>query len=373
MIARRLPGSPCWHLSEGMCQFILVNILTGTLLAACVQTPMAPSAPPQPPTVTPWPTPSDLTIARPYLSTSVWNTPLPVPARYDDFSDPMMETLTTGITSDPDQYTFPVYFADANTPRWDIPCRQTKCTIATGRPAFTTTRLIDVPIPTEARPSAGDDAQMIIIDLDTGAEYDLYHIQRTDVGWVVDNGSLYTVWGDGIPAPYTSRGAGVPYYAGLIRPWEIDQGRIEHALAFGYPHVAYDRCVFPASKTDGKSSLPYAIPEGARLQLDPSLTEADFDHLGLNRTGKIIARALQEYGMILIDVSGRPKVYAENLTDNPYATRQWTDPNLALTSVTIQNLPPDYFHVLALPPDYWQPIPNSPLHGNCHTFPSETQ
>ena len=40
--------------------------------------------------------------------------------------------------------------------------------------------------------------------------------------------------------------------------------------------------------------MDFAIPEGARLQLDPSLTEKDFDRMGLDRTGKIIAQGVAE-------------------------------------------------------------------------------
>jgi hypothetical protein len=150
-----------------------------------------------------------------------------------------------------------------------------------------------------------------------------------------------------------------------VRPWEITQGHIDHAIAFGYPFPARDRCVFPASKTDGDSDLPDAIPEGARLQLNPQLTEADFDRLGLDRTGKIIARALQKYGMILVDYSGRPKIYVENLADNPLARQAWSDPQLRLTDSTIEQIPYSSFRVLALPAAYWNPSLTGPTHGDC--------
>ena len=51
--------------------------------------------------------------------------------------------------------------------------------------------------------------------------------------------------------------------------------------------------------------------------VDPSLSESGLSAIGLDRTGMIIARALQKYGMILIDVSGRPKLYAENFPCRP--------------------------------------------------------
>ena len=155
----------------------------------------------------------------------------------------------------------------------------------------------------------------------------------------------------------------------LFVPGEIRQGRIEHALAFGYTEPAAEKCVFPASKTDGDSTIPFAIPEGARLQLDPSLTEADFDQMGLDRAGKIIARALQEYGMISVDHSGSLKIYVEDLINNPFTNEDWTDPDLQLTKEAIYGIPFTSFHVLELPPGYWEPSEDSVYHGQCLAFP----
>jgi len=311
----------------------------------------------------------------PYSKTSIWNTPIGPSPKIDPHSDEMIATIGFSdkgqITSDPAQYTFTVYFVDENTPRWDVPCMKYKCTVVSLGNTYKTEVLKDVPIPFDAKPSAGIDAQLIIIDRTTYAEYDFWQVERTETGWRVANGSVYNILWNGTPPRYGSRGAGVPYYAGLIRPWEISQGHIDHALAFGYPEVARNRCVFPATKTDGKSDFPYAIPEGARLQLDPTLTDVDFEMMGLSLTGKIIARALQEYGMFLIDVGGRPKIKAEDLENNPYATQQWSDPNLDLTSKTIAAIPYQYFRVLQLPPAYWNSNEISAFHRNCYKFSNE--
>ena len=307
---------------------------------------------------------------RPYTAASAWNTPIASNAVSDSRSREMVATIGQSgnggvITSDPAQYTFPVYFAAAGTPRYDVPCKVYRCTVVTASGTTTTSVLKGVPIPVGARPSAGTDAQMIIIDPATGAEYDLWQASFAGGGWSVSNASVYNVRWDGMPTRYGSRGAGVPYYAGLIRPWEIAAGRIDHAIAFAYPGSASRGCVWPASKTDGKNSGGSAIPEGARLQLDPRMTEADFTALGLDRTGKIIARALQRYGMILIDVSGRPKIYAENLSANPFTATSWSNANTKLTSSTISSLPYTAFRVLDLPDAYWTGG-TGPLHGSCN-------
>jgi hypothetical protein len=306
--------------------------------------------------------------ARPYGAGSAWNTPIAGGAVADPNSAQMIAGLGQhnggSITSDPEQYTFPVYFADAATPRYEVPCRVYRCTLVSAAGTSSTDVLHGVPIPAGARPSAGSDAQMIIIDPSTGTEWDVWQASFDGAGWSVSNGSVYNIYWDGMPSRYGSRGAGVPYYAGLVRPWEIAVGRIDHALAFGYPAAASGRCVWPASKTDGSTGGDSAIPEGARLQLDPNLTDADFAAMGLDRTGHIIARALQQYGMILIDVSGRPKIYAENLVVNPAAGFSWADPAIALSSTTISAIPHTAFRVLDLPDGYWSG--SGPLHGGCY-------
>lgn len=311
---------------------------------------------------------------RPYTAQSPWNTLIGPNPQYDPYSAEMIATIGMDgdgrITSDPDRYSYPVYYADESTPRWDIPCTRYICTVVTPGGVSTYEELKGVPIPADARSSVGTDGQMIIIDKINNTEYDLWQVVRTRNGWTISNGSVYNITWDGTPSRYGSRGAGVPYLAGLVRPFEIAQGKIEHALAFAYSYAAEDRCVFPASKTDGKSDLQYAIPQGARIQLDPSLTEADFDHLGLSLTGKIIARALQEYGMILIDNSGLPKIYAEDLKNNPFSRVQWTDRELNLNRTTIASLPYTSFRVIKLPEYYWSKDTHSPLHGKCFFDPA---
>ena len=317
-------------------------------------------------------TPIELRV--PYSKTSIWNTPIGSSPTYDVHSTEMIANLEHSnegrIITAGEDYNYPVYFADENTPRWDIPCLINECTIASSdQQVVRTDRVLDVPVPEGAQPGDDTDGRMIVIDTVTYTEYDLVHARRTAIGWEAGTVSIYNILWDATPVRHSSRGSGIPGYAGLLRPWEIRQGRIEHALAFGYTEPAAEKCVFPASKTDGDSEMPFAIPEGARLQLDPSLTEADFDRMGLDRAGKIIARALQEYGMILVDHSGSFKIYVEDLINNPFAREDWTDPDLNLTKESIYGISYTSFRVLELPPGYWEPSENTAHHGQCIAFP----
>jgi hypothetical protein len=66
--------------------------------------------------------------------------------------------------------------------------------------------------------------------------------------------------------------------------------------------------VWPALAADGYSTDPNAIPEGVRVQLDPSI---DVNSLPLSPGGKIIAKALQTYGAWLGDTGGATAIYAQ--------------------------------------------------------------
>ncbi len=308
------------------------------------------------------------TEQRPYSPDSVWNTPIGANPAIEPNSSTMIgrlgNTRTGGrIYSDTTQYTYPVYFADASTPRYDVPCRMYKCTVVNPDGSVVrVTTMTNVPIPTGAQVSSGTDAQMIVVDTTTGMEYGFYHGRWTSGGYETDGGYQYNVNWNGTPVPFGSRGAGVTYYAGLIRPWEIRAGEINHAIAFAYDIPRGTRCVYPATQTDGTSGDTYALPEGARLQLNPALTDADFNAWGLSATGKVVARALQRYGMILIDTGGSLKIMAENLSINPLTTESWD--SLGYTKNVIANIPYSQFRVLDLPDAYWNST-YSPNYGRC--------
>jgi hypothetical protein len=175
---------------------------------------------------------------------------------------------------------------------------------------------VKLPIPARAAPAAGGDAQIVIVDRSTGDEWGAWRVRRAGREWRAENGYHYNVRWSGVPPraadgmPFGSRGAGVPYLAGLVRPCEIARGRIDHALAFAYdaPSGAH---VYPATKSDGSGSGTGALPEGARLQLDPGLSARRIRGWGCRGACLVVARALQRYGMYVIDNSGRPKVLFE--------------------------------------------------------------
>jgi hypothetical protein len=278
--------------------------------------------------------------SRPYSSTSPWNTPIGPRPDVHPQSDLLTTSLRGALTSDPTQYTYPVYEAAPETVPRQVVISGWFSNV-TGATTISNQRggTVTVRVPDDAQPAAGSDGQLIVLDPRSGDEWGFWQAaRRVDGSWSAVNGYHYdTGWSAVPPRGFVSRGAGVPYLAGLIRPCEIARGVIAHALAFAYdaPSPSF---VYPATKSDGRSAAANAMPEGTRLQLDPSLTAADLARMSCTGPCLTIARALQEYGMYLIDGSGRSKVIAEY-----EGTAHW---NGALTWRTVSPIPFSSFRVL---------------------------
>ena len=284
---------------------------------------------------------------RPYADASPWNTPVgdAQPHKQSAFH---IGALTGSLSSDPTQYTYPVYAVSTATPRQTVRVSGWFSNVTDGGRTLVNQRSgsVSLPIPPGAVAAAGSDAQIILVDHATGDEWGASHFTRTAAGFSAWNVYHYNVRWSGVPpravngGTFANRGAGVPYLAGLIRPCEIAAGRIDHALAFAYDSPRGD-FIAPATKSDGASSDPRDLPEGARLQLNPAVTSAQIKGWGCTGACFTIARALQDYGMYVIDNSGRPKVIAEF-----DATAGW---NGVLTSRTVDAIPLSTFRYIADP------------------------
>jgi hypothetical protein len=282
--------------------------------------------------------------ARPYSDASPWNTPIGRSPRVDPDSERYVGGFEGMLTSDPTQYTYPVYEVTRRTPRRRVRVRNVYSDVTAGGRRLTVRKspTIRLPIPAGARAAEGSDAQIILLDRDTGDEWGAWRLSREGGRWGIENGYHYNTRWSGVPPraadgqTFGSRGAGVPYLAGLVRPCELRRGRIDHALAFAYrfPSPAH---VYPATKSDGAGDRS-DLPEGTRLQLDPSLSAKRLAGMGCRGPCLTIARALQRYGMYVIDNSGRPKVMLE------YAdTARWRG---FVDSETVSPIPLSAFRVL---------------------------
>jgi hypothetical protein len=153
--------------------------------------------------------------------------------------------------------------------------------------------------------------------------FNIWNVRLTGVG----NPNEGNRWGT-----RGGRASGFPEIAGLVRPEELDTGEIRHALVFTYSDIrrADDgRKMFywpPACRSDGSSIGPEHPIMGMRFQLDPTLTDTDFNRWGLTSEAKIVARALQKYGMFLGDRGGDMKIQVQLLSKDPNQHRAlWED------------------------------------------------
>jgi rhamnogalacturonyl hydrolase YesR len=142
------------------------------------------------------------------------------------------------------------------------------------------------------------------------------------------------------------RGSGFPNIAGLIRPEEIQSGEIRHALAFTYGKVKKNEFYYPACRSDGWLDEPDVPAEGMLFQLNPQLTDSDFEEWGLSEGAKVVAKALQEYGMYLCDAGGDFALQLQLLDrDSKEHRKKWDEIAPGLYS-SITNIPVNQFRLI---------------------------
>lgn len=116
---------------------------------------------------------------------------------------------------------------------------------------------------------------------------------------------------DGFPLRGHGTGSGLPW-AGLIRAWEVRRGVIRHALRMAASGISR-RHRPPARNSDQSHRSPLAM--GMRFQLSPRVNCASRTVPGRSprsaatRLLRMICVALQRYGAIVVDGSGRTDLY----------------------------------------------------------------
>jgi hypothetical protein len=246
---------------------------------------------------------------RPYGSTSPFNQRLPgkpamardsarIVARLLSFGAPA--NLVAGDADTPDDYGHPTYYAQPSDPVFSLHCYQASW----GRCAIEGDR---IRVPAAARPAAGGDAHMTVVEQASGWEYDLYKVGSKPA----HGGTLAFRWGgrtriDGTGLGSDATAARFGNLAGIIRASELAAGHIDHAL-FMVAYCDAGRHVYPAEKSGRPCSavgLPNrgAPPMGTRLQL--AMTSRQIDALPVPGWKKTILHAMARYGLILGDTGG---------------------------------------------------------------------
>jgi hypothetical protein len=325
---------------------------------------------------------TDYAYARAFADTAAWNTPIcdlepwvhsdAYVERFWFYSnnreaDPTAtdvdwgrHAINFGLGLPVNDFAVPTYrIADATTTR---SVRQ-----RTGWPGGTNLQPADtVPWNPSWRASGGSDASLIILDPDTGREWDLWGVVQADSNGVYNDsqcwfdpdgydasthlcvGSAHLVESpDGAVADYRtyggnhpSRGVQIQHYAMVTEPEEVAAGEVRHALMMGASNTMFGPvCSADAVETDaGGSTCGFAlspaggvewasgpwttsalsdteqrersIPEGIRygLTLSDDDIETWLDDRGytgrLRETARIFAVALTDYGWFITDTGG---------------------------------------------------------------------
>lgn len=275
---------------------------------------------------------ADSPVWRPFSVDSPWNQRIPVGASGDKDSAALIADFASrgALQLNIKDWSIPVYFIDADkTPRHDVGDLRPGIY---GR-GFEFPRSIPIPDGAVASPPVGEnsDNHLSIVDKAKHLEWGMWAARQDKTGrWFTGLGAVTDLSGTGVAPPWfaarrgldshRARASGFPLIAGLILVDEIKAGRIDHALVFAYDHCRTGLFIPPAStaqadQLDAVDSR--GIPMGGRIQLDPAW---DVMHSGLSAAGKIIARALQEYGAYCGDYAGANVLYAEN---SPEAIQAW--------------------------------------------------
>ena len=314
--------------------------------AAPTTPPATPTTPPTTPPSTSTPTPAD----RFYSADSPFNQPIAPGAAVDANSQQMVQALVSGAARgfaiSAKGWTTPLYYADASTPRTTF-----RLTAEWGIAKTMT----GVPVPANAQPDPEGDGHLTIVDRASGCEYDFWQARKqADGSWTASWGNATRMSGTGVfEGGWATTASGFSNLLGKMRPEDFAAGEIRHALVFAFPYTKAGGPVLPATSSDGRSTVAGAIPEGARLQLDPNL---NLDSLGLNSWQKTIARALQTYGMFLGDSGSTVGLSAINARSFTGVAYPWGDvdypqlPTALLQHMRVLQLPQQYTPVGRLIP-----------------------
>jgi hypothetical protein len=216
----------------------------------------------------------------------------------------------------------------------------------TAGPLFTSILAPGVPVPVDAHGAAGTDGEIQIYQPSTDKYWDFWRFQKDSTGaWQACYGGLITPvsQSNGVfPFPLGATATGLPLLGGDPRIEELQAGKVNHVIGLTIGDVssadlskavipantpgATSGISLPATRSDGMSTDPLAIPSGLRFRLNPKL---DLNTLNLTPVAKVIAVAAQKYGFVVNDTCpqvcmairvGDPTSYTTAGLPDPYTT-----------------------------------------------------
>jgi hypothetical protein len=252
-----------------------------------------------------------------YAPASFWNTPIGANPPIDSNSTAMVQASLVNYGSQEyfinASYGVALAYASSTNKVYMVPATiYDSPSCAVGGPG------VPFPIPAGTKAATGSDGHLVVVyqALDgspyAGKELDMWQAlyDSTNDTWSASTVVLNDLFGWGATCPQGGLcqgcdAAGFALMGGAVRPEEIAQGHIDHALALATPYNLINYIACPATHTDGTELGP-ALPEGARIQLDPAY---NVDAQTWPQWVKVIAHALQTYGAYNRDTAGVISIY----------------------------------------------------------------
>jgi hypothetical protein len=248
--------------------------------------------------------------------------------------DPNSAALVQRIVDDAHTYGTHINAWTCSAPVYRVPATQARVQVKTAGDNANNQALQaqwnDVPLPSNAKAADCTDQTLIVYQPATDTMWEFWHFKKDVLGRpTADFGgrmpNVSTNPGHFTDPPGTGYGASatsIPYLVGLQTIAEATATggpRFDHVIAFAMP--SSDGHVWPAQREDAEDLNPMPlnpVPEGKRFRFPPGL---DLSALGLPPYALAIAKAIQDYGMVLRDRGGTVSFYAEDPTptgSNPY-------------------------------------------------------
>jgi hypothetical protein len=274
---------------------------------------------------------------------SSWiNTPISATPTLDgnsagDVASAITPYTTSANLANSGDWGVPIVSADSDSTNYNVTCLYYGCGFS----------VPSVRIPSSAQPSTGSDGHIVVLQPNS-AELDMWVASKSGATWSA--GSRWVSSTNGSGANCTTQGgcsggnaSNLALAAGVVRPEEIAQGHIDHALALTTPDTRKGYIACPATHTDGTHVDPNALPLGAHVQLDPSINVAA---LNVPSWEKVIATALQTYGAYVVDTGGSLSIYGESNLGRGYDA--WAKAGVSSASPKLSNLPWNSLRVLSM-------------------------
>lgn len=196
--------------------------------------------------------------------------------------------------------------------------------------------------------AGGGDCHLLVVDRGQRRLYEAYAASQASPTQL--SARCAVAWDLGKTYPADLRGdqctsadaAGLPIAPLLFSADEVAAGAIGHAVRFILPNSRIRAGVFvhPATHAGAPAGAADAIPYGGRLRL-----KSTFDLGRLPGEGaRVIARALQRYGMILADGG----TIALTARDDRFTARKWAE--VGITSQSLLAIAPADFEVVTSGP-----------------------